>query len=151
MEMKELVAILFERGNAMQSFWGFYITVAGALVAFFGSGQRSKLLAFLLSLGFIAFAVVNLQGMYAIAAQRQAIFQIVSAYQPALSGFGPPDIPAAMTSRQDLLAAAKPPGPYGVGTFHVLVDVGVLAAIWLLTLRPRELTSPGKPAQPSFS
>jgi hypothetical protein len=77
MDTRAVLGILFERGNAMQTFWGFYIAVAFGLIAFFGSGRRSVSLATLMSIVFLSFPVVNCDGMYDIARQRRALFQIL--------------------------------------------------------------------------
>ncbi|MEA2345041.1 MAG: hypothetical protein QOF63_3210 [Thermoanaerobaculia bacterium] len=137
MATKELLTMLFERGNAMQSFWGFYITVAGALLAFFGSAQRSKNLAIALSLLFVAFAAVNGNGMYDIARQRHSIFQIMIA-KPTAPNDDWLSATSSAKNKRDLICASQPPTPLGVAAFHIASDLGVLAAIWLLTLLPRE-------------
>jgi hypothetical protein len=35
MAPKEILAMFFERSNAMQQFWNYYLTVVGAVLAFF--------------------------------------------------------------------------------------------------------------------
>jgi hypothetical protein len=37
MDFKDLVSLYFERSNAIQTFWNFYLTVILGLSAFFGS------------------------------------------------------------------------------------------------------------------
>jgi hypothetical protein len=140
MTTKDLLGMLFERGNAMQTFWGFYITVSAALLAFFGSAERSITVALVLSFAFVAFAYVNGKGMYDIARQRQAVFDLLHSFRPP-----PADGDAWLSSttspeaKRDLVAASKPPKPNSVAAFHVASDVIVLIALWLLyTLFPRQ-------------
>jgi hypothetical protein len=45
-----------------------------------------------------------------------------------------------VAAKTALLHASEPPDPLRVAIFHSIGDFGVLIAIWLLTLRPRELT-----------
>lgn len=139
MTLKDVLTMLFERGNAMQTFWGFYITVAGVLVAFFGGAQRSRLVAGLASFAFVAFAYVNAEGMFRIAGQRCALFNAVNSAHSTPSS--PDEWAAANFSATDkklLLAASTPPNPYVVIVFHAISDFAVLLAIWMLTVRPRE-------------
>src|ERR1051325_3990651 len=80
-DIQDLMPLVFERGNAMQSYWGFYITVVGALLAFFGSVRRPISLAALFTVVFIAFAFVNASGMLQTAHEREAIYGIVTTSQ----------------------------------------------------------------------
>jgi hypothetical protein len=70
MEFKDAVTQLFERSNAMQSYRGFYITIVGALLAFFGAARRSRRVTQILSGVFIVIAIVNLDGIRDVAKQR---------------------------------------------------------------------------------
>ncbi len=128
MQPKEVLTILFERGNAMQTFWGFYITVAFGLIAFFGSGARSLPLTVLLSLGFIAFAIVNCDGMYGIARQRAVLFQLLAKPLPASDASR--ETQTSFIPDGELLNASSPPNPRSVVAFHVFVDLVVLVGVW---------------------
>ena len=64
MEFKDLVSLYFERSNAIQTFWNFYLTVIFGLLAFFESqkmpvGNRA-LPTLVFSLAFAGFAAFNL-------------------------------------------------------------------------------------------
>lgn len=135
MSAKDVLAMLFERGNAMQSFWGFYITIALGLMAFFGSAQRSRRLAALVSIIFLAFAAVNLSGIYDIARQRVVFFDLLATSGSSSETIGTSSLP--LQTRQALLTASEPPNPTGVVAFHIMADAGVLGAVWLLTLLRR--------------
>jgi hypothetical protein len=143
MDTKDVLGMLFERGNAMQTFWGFYITVAFGLIAFFGSGRRSVSLATLMSIVFLGFAVVNCDGMYDIARQRKALFQILDQQQRQSEEHRTGDAssvnPVAIS--KELVDASHPPPPTGVVAFHVFADIAVLAGIWYLTSRGRPALS----------
>lgn len=60
--VRELIAQLLERGMAMQTFWGFYITVSLSLVVFLGYAKHSSppiISGIVVSIMFGAFAYVN--------------------------------------------------------------------------------------------
>jgi hypothetical protein len=137
MSTKDLLGMLFERGNAMQTLWGFYITVSATLLAFFGSAQRSRIVAVVLSIAFVAFAYVNGKGIHDIGVERQALFQILRASPPDGSNN---DLwsSAPRQAKLDLVNASEPPTPCALAAFHFAGDVTVLIALWLLTLLPRE-------------
>lgn len=127
----DVLKALFERGNAMQSFWSFYISVSLALIAFFGSAQRSRKIAVIMTIAFVGFASVNGNALLQRSRERQELYLL------ATSGAAG-TIPDKWCG---LVAASKPPDPTGVMIFHVGVDLGVLVAIWLLTLGRSQSTS----------
>jgi len=132
--LQQLVSQLLERGNAMQTFWGFYITVSLGLIAFFGSSKRPKRLAGLVSIAFVAFAYVNVDGMADIAAQRQFLwkqldFFISQSHQSGQASYLPESVIA-----EGIKHVAEPPAPEKVKKFHFGCDFAVLAAIWFLAL-----------------
>ena len=67
MAEKDARTTLFERGDAMQSFWGFYISIAIGIIALMGSSPCSSRPAAVIAMAFICFAFVNCSGIYAIA------------------------------------------------------------------------------------
>lgn len=138
----------------MQQFWSYYITVSLGLIAFFGSGKRSPILAGFVSVGFIAFAIVNCDGMTDIAAQRQFLFSRLPAAEivdravisVASTGWPGGQTDTARTALRRLSTGgvmrgfglvSEPPNPADVRNFHIAVDLGVVAAIWFLTLRSK--------------
>ena len=144
MDTMDVLGMRFERGNAMQTFWGFYITVAFGLIAFFGSGRRSVSLATLMSIVFLGFAVVNCSGMYDIARQRKALFQILDHQQRRQSEehrTGDASSVNPVGGNKELVDASQPPPPTGVVAFHVFADIAVLAGVWYLTSRGRHALS----------
>jgi hypothetical protein len=142
MDTKDVLGMLFERANAMQTFWGFYITVAFGLIAFFGSGRRSVSLATLMSIVFLGFAVVNCNGMYDIARQRKALFQILAQQrQSEEHQHGAASSVDPVADNKQLVDASQPPPPTGVVAFHVFADIAVLSGVWYLTCRGRPALS----------
>jgi len=145
MIVKEIIGQLLERGNAMQTFWGFYITISLGLIAFFGSARRSKYVAGLFTIVFIAFATVNCKGMTEVAKQRKVFYELL-----AEASKKPSNQDAAIAGK--FMESTKRPDPVSVRNFHIGADVGVLIAIWVLALWPeiQTLSSffPGAAMQP---
>lgn len=145
MTFKDIVAQLLERGNAMQSFWGFYITISLGMLAFFGNARRTKRLPYvaaLLSIAFVAFAIVNCDGMTDIAAQRRFFYsQLRAAADADISSSATSPHVSAKRMVEEFAQVAEPPRPEHVRRFHIGVDIAVLIAIWFLVLW-REKTDP---------
>jgi hypothetical protein len=139
MTFKDIVAQLLERGNAMQSFWGFYITISLGLIAFCGNAKhtgtgRSFVLAALLSLAFVAFAYVNCDGMTDIAAQREYLYSQLDAAAQLDAASGQEGRLPATGMVESLKEVTKPPAEHQVRQFHIGADIAVFIAIWTLTL-----------------
>lgn len=136
MEFRDLVGLYFERSNAMQTYWNFYITIILALVAFFGSAKpspKTKFLAITLSLAFIAFAFVNHSALVEVTEQRRAAKALMeeAAKRPAAPGAG--------VSNEAIFSAIKenlnPPTAGQLTLFHIVGDLFALAGIWVLAYR----------------
>jgi hypothetical protein len=130
MTFRDLVAQLLERGNALQTFWGFYISISLGLVAFLVNTKsvgRLPRFAGLLTIGFVAFATVNCGGMIDIAHQRRFFYEQIRTGTYSDSGIG--RVSAERLAREFLRLDA-PPEPEYVRGFHILADVVVLAAMW---------------------
>jgi hypothetical protein len=138
MTFKDIVAFLLERGNAMQTYWGFYISISLGLIAFFGNAKRSPRVAALLSIAFVTFAYVNCDGVTDVAQQRNVFFKLLHA---AAASPNESESHSDASIAQSLEKAATPPTPEEVRSFHIASDVAVLAAIWLLTLWPTKKES----------
>lgn len=131
----DILKAIFERGNAMQTYWSFYISLSLALVAFFGSAQRSKQIAIIMTVAFLGFASVNCKALWDRANERHELHRLIT------SGEGG----AVKAKWNRLMAISDPPDPRGVLIFHAGADLGVLAAIWLLTLRGRDVKPVERP------
>src|SRR5437763_11023455 len=85
MEFKDLLSLYFERSNAMQTFWGLYITIALGLLAFIGSVKVSRkkrmFLACILSAGFTGFAFVNAYALRDVTLERRAAYRLITDYR----------------------------------------------------------------------
>ena len=132
MTLQQLLAQLLERGNAMQSFWGFYITVALGLLAFFGSSKRPIRLTVLVSFAFVAFAIVNASGMLDIAKQREVLWHQLPLFVNSPNPVGSPLNEAALANA--IIAVTEPPPSHEIRLFHIGCDVAVFIGIWVLTL-----------------
>jgi hypothetical protein len=131
MAFKDLVALSFERLNATQTYWGFYITIVLGLLAVFGTVRKSRAkrnLAAILSAGYLCFALVNLGGIIGATATRKAVYSLLMTSNYAE---GQAVDQAQFRSLQSEL---KPSPVWAFTLVHSIGDAGVLCAIWVLTL-----------------
>jgi hypothetical protein len=127
MEYKDLLSVYFERTNAANGLWGFYITVVFGLLAYFGTAARSQqktLLAVIVSLGFLGFAYVNKAAILETAKARYATANLMSHYRD----------PANQAAIDDLNKTIHPVSVRGIDYFHIGSDIMVLIGLWMLTL-----------------
>jgi hypothetical protein len=136
MELRDLIGLYFERSNAMQTYWNFYITVILALIAFFGSAKpsaKTKYLAGILTLAFIMFAVVNYDALNDVTRQRITAKALIeeAAKQPQASAQALPN-ESVFSALKDKL---NPPTEGQLLLVHGLGDLFAIAGIWFLALR----------------
>ena len=132
MEFKDLLSLYFERSNAMQMYWSFYVTIVLALMAFFGTVKVSseiKYVVGILLLAFIAFATVNLGALREVNQQRIDAKALIE--QGAFKKDNAPDEPTVRLLLKDM----NPPSIAGVITFHIIADLFTIAAILTLVLK----------------
>jgi hypothetical protein len=127
--------LFFERSNAMQTFWNFYISIAVALLAFFGAATRSRITTLLMTVAFVGFAVVNYLGMRDVAQQRIDVCKVLAKEKWEDCEKGQP-----LIITQPLAITLHPPTIAGVRTLHWGSDVLVICAIWFLTFRRERLS-----------
>lgn len=130
MDFKDLVNLYFERSNALQTYWSFYISIVLALLAFFGSLKRSRhnlLLTVFLSISFIVCAAMNLSALWDVTEARLAVKQLI-----LTRTFSPPLDPEVLNAMRGVLKPATL--GWVVGT-HLSGDILTLAGIWYLALR----------------
>ena len=166
MEFKDAVTQLFERSNAMQSYWGFYISVAAALLAFLGTAKRSRRVTQVLVALFVVIAGVNLDGIRDVARQRAMLRCLLEKTYVAnappcranefrrdheLTCDGPLTGPNPLLEKwpsaevmEGYLRTVHPPPVWGVVATHLLFDGAILGAIWFLQ-RGRRVTISEKP------
>ncbi|MBZ5521627.1 MAG: hypothetical protein LAP21_05150 [Acidobacteriia bacterium] len=127
MEDKEALTLFFERSNAMQTYWSYYITVVLGVLAFFGAGSpRSVTTAGLISVTFLGFARANYQGMTDVARQRVEVCKYLIKPEYNCS-----KLPC--TIKSPLPITLNPPAVNAVKAFHIVVDVLTIGAIAFLT------------------
>jgi hypothetical protein len=137
MEFKDLLSLYFERSNAMQMYWNFYITIVLALMAFFGTVKitsRIKYVIGILILAFIAFVIVNLGALREVDQQR------IDAKALIEQGAFKEDTALDQDSVRQLLKDMNPPSIAGVTTLHIVGDLFTIAAILTLVLKKGERT-----------
>jgi hypothetical protein len=132
MELKDVLPILFERSNATQTFWNFYIVIALGIIGFFSTAKpvaNLKAVQILFTLGYLMFAAVNLLAMLWVIAQRQALagqaLRLITGDQLAL-------LKQSFLFDKDLLS---PPSWIFIGIFHLIGDALIIGVIWLLPRR----------------
>ena len=125
MDLNVLLPILFERSNATETFWNFYIVVALGILGFFSSAKpmaNLRTVQILFTAGFLGFAFTNLDALLWVFAQRKALANEIMTLIPS----GP------LAPLKDNIL---PPGKTLVVVFHVACDITVLAMIWFLPRR----------------
>lgn len=131
MELKDLLTLYFERSNAMQMYWNFYITIILALLAFFGTvklSSKAKLIALaaVLTVAFGAFASVNLEAVRWVHKQRYDAKALIDK-----GAFYKNDDLVQETARQ-LAKHLNTPSLSTVTALHLTGDVLAIAGIWVL-------------------
>jgi hypothetical protein len=127
MDIKDLLPIIFERSNAMQTFWNFQITVIFGPLGFITTARataRQESVNVLLTVGYVMFALVNLEALMSVTKQRWILV----------------DVDLAKLPSEELLTAFKEPflfvqnplsRPYLVAVIivHFLADAFLVGAI----------------------
>ncbi|MGB6307720.1 MAG: hypothetical protein WBF89_07985 [Steroidobacteraceae bacterium] len=127
MEFKDVLAMYFERGVALQTFWNFYITIALGYLAFLGVLTPlpvNKRAAVLLTCGFVVFAAANLGGLIGVTKQRLELQSLLTAEPKNLSQY-----PSDLANIRQTLDAPTVDGVIGV---HVAGDALLLVCIWFI-------------------
>ena len=129
MELKELLPIIFERSNAMQTFWNFQIIVIFGLLGFVTTARataRQASVKVMLTVGYLMFALVNLEALLAVTKQR---WILVGAALPKLPSEGVlADFKAPFLFVENPLS---PPYLVAVIILHLLADAFLVGAIWV--------------------
>ena len=134
MTTQQLIAHFLERGNALQTFWGFYIAISGAIVTAVGKGvpKGPPFFSTVLSVAFCAFAFVNCSGMLDIIKQRHFFFREL---EKIAADRSPSIAESEARLAADFTALRTLSTPKQVLWFHLIADVLVLTAVWILTPR----------------
>jgi hypothetical protein len=132
-KLNDILVLNFQRGDAMQTYWNIYLSVFLAFIAFFGTvsltGKRMDFLATIMSGTFVAFAGVNLTGLYAVCSQRVAAKALLVAMARNSSKS------ELIGCRFDeLLRTINPPSVGQVMLVQLFGDAVLLAFIWSITI-----------------
>jgi hypothetical protein len=142
MEFKDMVTLYFERSNALQTYWSFYTTMGLALLAYFGGMKTSPqkyLIAVVLSLSFVSFAVVNLDALRAVTKARVICRDLI--YSGKLANSPSPEA-------QEQIQQMITPWPFAyVAVMHISGDLFTLGSIWFLVLLKSEHKAHASPAK----
>ena len=143
MDFKDVVTLYFERSNALQTYWSFYTTMGGALLAYFGGMKPSAnkyLIAVVLSISFVSFAAVNLDALRAVTKARVICRDLI--YSGKLANSPSPE---AQEQIQKLIT----PWPFAyVAAMHISGDLFTLGGIWFLVLTKSDHKAHASPAKP---
>ncbi|MGC4083004.1 MAG: hypothetical protein QM736_13070 [Vicinamibacterales bacterium] len=123
MTFQQLLSAGYERANQLQTYWAFYATLVLGVLAFFGSARRSRSIATLVTIGFIAVAAANLLALIDVSRQRL----VLQHYLVATAGSD-----AMLVS---LAGTLTPWSLLVVMAFHLLFDLFTIGSIWALTLK----------------
>jgi hypothetical protein len=125
MSVTDLLPIYLERSAAVQTFWNFHITVSLAVLGFVTAAQSAVAtwqVQLLITLAFAAFALSNLAALSEVQQQRHVLSEILRALAER----------AGEENQKRLSALAKPPHVWQVCLFHLIMDVFVVTAVWLV-------------------
>jgi hypothetical protein len=120
LEAKDILGFAIERASAVNTYWNIFIAVATAVVGVMASGKpftTSLALKIVLSGAFLVFAYSNLAAILRLGELREALLSM---------------LPDDITSRQAIVASLSPAEGWQYTVFHVVLDLVVLAAIWLV-------------------
>jgi hypothetical protein len=130
MEFKDLVALYFERTNAMQTLWSIYITIVLGLLGFLGTvklATNSFLMPLFLTIAFVGFATVNMSALRSVTTQRNIVANLIhsSQFDGAINS----------VAQSKIAASLDPPSVLGLTLFHLGGDALTLVGIWVLVLK----------------
>jgi hypothetical protein len=158
MEFHDVLTLYFERSDAMQTYWNFYITVNLALLAFIATIQVARLnrrMATILTISLVAFWVVNADALAEVTKQRLTARSLLDAFSTKLREEPEKrEVFATLTKVPDqdvaekILADINPPKVWIVLVMHLIGDLFVLSVIWFFTLKRGSLEMQRFPVSP---
>ena len=139
MNYNELIQLYFERSNAIQGYWNLYVVVAGGLLAFSSlRKQPAPITTLIISILFGLFAYENHEAIQVATGQRLATHAAITKFDAANTA------PTAKSVREELEPTLTPTSHGGVRTTHLVSDILVIAGLWAMEMRRRQLR--GEPA-----
>ena len=124
MNLTQLLPMYFERSNAFETLWSFYVTVVLGLLAFSGGGKQTHIaVAVFLTIAFLVFVAGSLKALIVVTRQRCRLEKLISA--------------AAKEADEKFIAGTIDSSTVRlVVAFHLLGDVLAIAGIWRFALKP---------------
>jgi len=119
-ELRQLLAFLFQRADATQTFWNFYVGVATAALGIVTAGKAEWLNRWVcsgLTVAFAVFALGNFAALDAMRAQRQELIAVAK----DMKGY---------SRVEKVVDAVRPPTKEELRLFHGALDLGIVLAIW---------------------
>lgn len=132
MEFKDLVALYFERTNAMQALWSIYVTIVLGLLGFLGTvklRQPRLRIILLLLFAFCGFAYVNCDALRSVTRQRHVAADLIRSFKET-------------DAQKQISHSLDPPRVVSVVAFHLDGDIITVFAILTLGLRGDGLQYP---------
>lgn len=128
MDFIQTVTLFFQRDDAMQSYWTFYVTVVLGYIGFFGAASPSKYLrplCVLATAAFCGFGIVNLAAIRETDAQRIELASTIRRFKPSST------LPAERLAAVQA-TLGQPSSLTVVTVFHLIGDLLVIGAIWAI-------------------
>ncbi len=125
MDTAAILQLVFERFAASQTLWNLYITVVLGMVGFAAAAAQAlapRWIRAVVACAFLAFALVNLRTLAAVHDQRTHLIALAEARAEPADG-------AAVAA---VIASAQPPETWQLTSFHLAIDVAVVALIWAI-------------------
>lgn len=113
-----LLAFVFARADALNGYWNLYIAVSLGLLGVMASAKpftAIRIIKMLLTIGFVVFALSNLDSIDSTNEQRRQLLVLLegSQYLPAAQEAGPPE-------------------RWQLWLFHTVLDAIVVLCVWLV-------------------
>jgi len=129
-----------DQSDKLQTYWNILLVLAigvfTAATAIKGHARRNSLAAGF-SIIYIAVAMANFQSMERLSDQQEIYLEGIHLL---LKGSGP----ASVAGQVAKLSTTLPINLLAVGLFHTLLDLAVLASIWLVVRVPQKHNTTGK-------
>jgi len=122
MNLTERLTMYFDRSNAFETLWSFYLTVVLGLLSFSGGGKKTTVgVAVFLIIAFLVFAVASLKALLVVTHQRWQLQTLIGK--------------VATTNDEKAIAGTIDTSTVSqVVAFHLLGDVLAMAGIWFFAL-----------------
>jgi len=129
MEINEIIKLLFERADATQVFWNFYIVIATAILGFLAVikvSRKAYPISIVLTIAFSIFAFSNCDGLDYTRLQRVALAEYAT-FVNDIENKGSVQVKAVIKS-------GTPKSANLLLFFHLIADAIIIALIWVIPL-----------------